>query len=371
MEELSQTVFAIAVIMIPVTAVAVALRIWDRFGRAQVPGWDDGLIILSWILSMVLCATIAALMKYGLGAHRDDVSLQDYTTFLKFQTLASISYSIGMTSAKASFAVLYLRLFPVRRLVILNKAVITFLLFQATEESLIVIFKCKPIRRSWMPDLEDGYCLDLHPLWYTTFAFNFATDIILFMQPILVTRKLRMPVFKRCTIGAMLSLGFFVTGISIIRLTYVISIGTDDTYQLADALIWSAVEVCSLIICSCIPSFGRVTAKIPHLSTALGLSARHGSATYGAQQGDSIPPQRRTRKEYTRSKSTKSDRIDRSPSTTHTTATASGITDDDSRQKECFPDRADSSGAVMVVREAIHSVKSREDSIPSKTSDIT
>lgn len=86
---------------------------------------------------------------------------------LQFQMLASISYSIGITSAKASFAVLYLRLFPVRSLVILNKAVITFLLFQAIEESLIVIFKCRPVRRSWMPDL-DGYCLDLHPLWYTT-----------------------------------------------------------------------------------------------------------------------------------------------------------------------------------------------------------
>ncbi|KAI0194687.1 hypothetical protein EV127DRAFT_198086 [Xylaria flabelliformis] len=327
MDEASRAVFLIAIVMIPVTAVAIALRIWDRFGRAKVPGWDDGLIIISWVFSMVLCATIAALMKYGLGTHRDNVSPQDYAMFLKFQTLASISYSIGMSSAKASFAVLCLRLFPVRSLVMLNKAVTTFLLFQAIEESLVVIFRCRPIRRSWMPDL-DGYCLDLHPLWYTTSAFNFATDIVLFMQPIFMMWGLRMPVIKRFTIGVMLSLGFLVTGIAIIRLTYVIVIDMDDTYQLEEAIIWAAVEVCSLIICSCIPSFRHVALKIPYLSTALGLSTGHGSVTHVARQGDHIPVQQ----------------DDHSP---------------------------DSNGVITVTREATHRVKPREDSMRSKASDIT
>ncbi|KAI1745551.1 hypothetical protein F4680DRAFT_465481 [Xylaria scruposa] len=330
MGEVSQTVFVIAIVMIPVTAVAVALRIWDRFGRAQIPGWDDGLIILSWVFSMILCAMIAALMKYGLGTHRDNVSRQDYMMFLKFQTLASISYSIGITSAKASFAVLCLRLFPVRSLVILNKAVITFLLFQAIEESLVVIFRCRPIRKSWMPDL-DGYCLDLHPLWYTTFAFNFTTDIVLFMQPIFMMWGLRMPVIKRFTIGVMLSLGFFVTGIAIIRLTYTILIDTDDTYHLAEAIIWAAVEVCSLIFCSCIPSFRHIAMKIPCLSTALGLSAGHGSVTHVVRQGDPVQLQ----------------------------------------QDDHSPHWADSNGVITVTREATHRAKPQEDSMRSKASDIT
>ncbi|RYC63612.1 hypothetical protein CHU98_g2600 [Xylaria longipes] len=370
MDEMAQTVFVVSIVLIPVTAVAVALRIWDRFGRTQVPGWDDGLIIFSWILSIVLCAIVAALTKYGLGTHRSNVSQQDYTMFLKLEWISSSFYSVGITSAKASFAVLYLRLFPVRCLVILNKAVVTFLLFQAIEESLIVIFKCRPIMRAWMPDL-DGYCLDLHPLWYTTFAFNFSTDIILFMQPILMTWGLRMPLIKRFAIGVMLSLGFFVTGIAIIRLTYVIAIDKDDTYQLAPASTWSAVEVCSLIISSCIPSFRRVALKIPHLRTALGLSAEHGSVTYVAQQDDPVPLQRRNRKGYIQSKNPKLDRTDLFSSTTHTTATALGTIDDDSIQEDHFPHKADSSGGIIVTREIIHSVTLREDSIPSKTSDST
>ncbi|KAI0454478.1 hypothetical protein F5B21DRAFT_514733 [Xylaria acuta] len=314
MDEVSQTVFVVAIVMIPVTAVIVALRILDRFGRTQVPGWDD-------------------VMKYGLGTHHGDVSRQDYTIFLKFQMLTSINYSIAITSAKASFAVLYLRLFPVRSLLILNKVLITFLLFQAIEESFIVILKYRPIRRSWMPDL-DGYCLDLHPLWYTTFAFNFSTDIILFVQPILMTWRLRMPLIKKFTIGVMLSLGFLVTGIAIIRLKYVITIDMDETF-------------CSLIICSCIPSFRLVALRIPYLGTALGLSAGRDSVRYVTQHGGAIPLQRRDRKEYTRSKTSKFDRTNLFPSTTHTTATALG-TIDDSNQNDHFLHRADSSGVIMI-----------------------
>ncbi|KAI0438886.1 hypothetical protein F4803DRAFT_72401 [Xylaria telfairii] len=369
MDEVSQTVFALAIAMIPSTSLAVALRIWDRFGGSQVPGWDDGLIILSWILSVILCAIIAALMKYGLGAHRGDVSLLEYTMFLKFQMLASISYSIGITSAKASFAVLYQKIFPVRNLIILNKAVVTFLLFQAIEESLIVIFKCRPVRKSWTPNLN-GSCLDLHPLWYTTFGFNFTTDIILYMQPILIIWRLRMPAIKRFTIAVMLSLGFFVTGISIIRLTYVTDIDMDDTYQLAEALIWSAVEVCSLIVCSCIPSFRRLALKIPYLNQTAGLSTGHSSVTFLAQPIDPVPLQSLNQNEYTRPKSSKFNRKDLLPSTTHTTATALRTINYDRNNNDRFPQRIDSIGAMVGTREVLQSVKWQEDSMPCKARDM-
>ncbi|KAH8158300.1 hypothetical protein CIB48_g9951 [Xylaria polymorpha] len=250
MDEVSQTVFALAIAMIPTTAVAIALRIWDRFGRSQVPGWDDVLIILSWILSMVLCAIIAARQSGGHG------------------------------------------------------------------------------------------CL----IW---------TAIVLTCTPSGTPR---------------------VTGISIIRLKYVIDIDMDDTCrkdQLAEALIWSAVEVCSLIVCSCIPSFRRVALKIPYLNKTVGLSAGDGSVTYVAQPSDPVPLQNRNRKEYTQSASSKFDRTDLLPSTTHTAATTLRTIDHDRNQDDCFPHRADSNGAIMVTQKVIHGVKSQEDSIPSKASDIT
>lgn len=127
--------------------------------------------------------------------------------FLKLKILSAISYGLGITSAKASFAALYIRLFPIRRLAMLNKVIVGFLLIRAIEETSIALFKCRPIRKAWTPDLE-GDCLDLHALWYSAYGLNLVTDVMLFLQPILVAWRLQMPVLKRLELGVMLSLGF-------------------------------------------------------------------------------------------------------------------------------------------------------------------
>ncbi|KAI8625470.1 hypothetical protein F5Y19DRAFT_450156 [Xylariaceae sp. FL1651] len=206
MEELSQTVLVVSIVLILLTALAVGIRFWSRFDTVRILGLDDGLVFFSWIASIVVCSSIAAATRYGLGVHHNKVPIPEYETFLKIQIATSVSYSLGVTSAKASFAILYLRLFPVRSLMILNKAVVIFLLCQAIEESLVVPFRCSPIKKSWIPDLE-GYCFDLHPLWYTTFAFNLTTDIILFIEPMLIVWRLQMPLVKRIALVVMLSLG--------------------------------------------------------------------------------------------------------------------------------------------------------------------
>lgn len=74
---------------------------------------------------------------------------------------------MGVAAAKASFAVLYLRVFPENKLLILNKFIVVFVFCQALEEVLIVVFKCSPVSKSWHPEL-DGRCLSLVPLWWCT-----------------------------------------------------------------------------------------------------------------------------------------------------------------------------------------------------------
>ncbi|KAI1813516.1 hypothetical protein GGS20DRAFT_586460 [Poronia punctata] len=345
MASLPDTVFSVAIALILVTALAVSMRIWDRVSKGGGCGWDDGLLIFSWILSIGLCSNLAAATKHGLGTHRSDVSHLEHRTFLKHQLAMSVCYSTGITSAKASFAVLYLRLFPVNQyLVIMNKAIIIFLLLQAIEESFITLFHCSPVEKSWMSELE-GHCLGLKPLWYSTFAFNFATDLVLFTEPIVVTWRLQMPLLRRIAINVMLSLGLFVTIISIVRLKYVITIGNDDTYELAESLTWSAAEFCSLIICSCVPSFRHIALKIPCLRSV-------------PQQQHFTP----IRSSYIRA------RGNTNPfgSTTQTTAVALRTLEkneekDDEGEGAFFPHHtADRNGAIMVTREVIHDVQVRK-----------
>ncbi|CAI0646610.1 unnamed protein product [Colletotrichum noveboracense] len=140
------------------------------------------------------------------GRHHQDVDPVNYERFLKLTISTSSTYSYGLALAKMSFAVLYIRMLPERRLIIVNKTIVVFLCCQAIEESMIPIFQCHPIAKAWIPSTV-GTCLDLPVLWWIGFAFNLCTDLILFIQPIPFLWRLQLPIIKRLGLIAMLSLG--------------------------------------------------------------------------------------------------------------------------------------------------------------------
>ncbi|KAL7624286.1 hypothetical protein AAE478_005846 [Parahypoxylon ruwenzoriense] len=359
-------------VLISLTGVAISSRVAARWMHKTM-GWDDVLILISWILSLGICSCVMVATRYGLGSHRNEVSDDDYNFYLKLQIASSVTYSWGVPAAKASFAVLYLRIFPEGGFRIVNKILIGFVFAQAVEETCVVLFKCSPVKKSWNFQL-DGSCFDLHPLWYSTFVFNLISDLALFIEPIPSTWKLQLPVVKRIGLIAMLSLGLLVTSISVIRIVYVTGIGDDDTFELAEPLVWSMVEICALIICSCIPSLRQVAAKIPGLNSALGLSSGGDSKTYYGHSGQkniSIPLQSRARREYIQSQKSKTkSQLRVAPfgmtSCTATAACMDGISENGS-QDEIFPHKSDQSGAIMVTTELRHCVESRVESTATFT----
>ncbi|KAK1449537.1 hypothetical protein CPAR01_00617 [Colletotrichum paranaense] len=242
------------VAMICITTLVVSIRMAVRTSL-RTYGLDDVLITASWVrqthstrptlrrgklISVVLqvftmgmfTATMisGAAAHSGLGRHHHDVSVSEYEQFLKLTIATSATYSYGLALAKMSFAVLYIRMLPDRRLVVMNRAIILFLCGQAIEESLIPIFQCKPIAKAWTVGME-GTCLDLPVLWWSGFGFNLCTDLILFIQPVPTLWKLQLPLVKRLGLIAMLSLGLLVVAISVIRMHSVTEMGIDDTRE--------------------------------------------------------------------------------------------------------------------------------------------
>ncbi|KAI2632327.1 hypothetical protein GGR54DRAFT_635089 [Hypoxylon sp. NC1633] len=357
----AQSILNAGAVLITLTGLGVTSRISSRF-IMKTMGLDDVLILLSWLMSLGICCVVMLATRYGLGTHRSEVPNDDYDKFLKLQMASSVTYSWGVSTAKASFAVLYLRIFPEGGFRLVNKCLIGFLFAQALEETCVVLFRCRPIQKAWDFGIE-GSCFELHPLWYTTFVFNLITDLTLFIEPIPSTWKLQLPLVKRLAIIAMLSLGLLVTSISVIRIVYVTGIGEDDTYQLAEPLIWSMVEICALIICSCIPSLRHVVSKIPGLNSALGLSSGDNSKpSYGRSRGNnlSIPLQSRARKEYIQSQKSRGWSQHRSNGfgmTSRVTATAMDGISENGSQDEIFPHKSDQTGVITVTTEVQHQVE--------------
>ncbi|KAI1655714.1 hypothetical protein F4813DRAFT_391289 [Daldinia decipiens] len=375
----THSVVCAGALLIAITAVSMASRITARWLHKTM-GVDDVLIFLSWILSIGICSSVMLATRHGLGDHRDEVDDADYKKYLELQIASSITFSWGVATAKASFAVLYLRIFPEGGFRIVNKFLIVFLSMQAIEETCVVLFKCSPIRKSWDFTLE-GSCLDLHPLWYSSFVFNLITDLALFLEPIPSTWRLQLPLTKRLGLIFMLSLGLLVTSISVIRIVYVTSIGHDDTCkysngygrwtasnsiidQLAEPLIWSMVEICSLIICSCIPSLRQVAAFIPGLSSALGLPSGGGSYSHSGLGNLSIPLKSWSHKEYIQSHKPKMRCQHRSNvfgTTSRVTAMEIDAISENDSQYEIFPHKSDQTGAITVTTEVQHRVEDGEE----------
>ncbi|KAI5864318.1 hypothetical protein GGS23DRAFT_595951 [Durotheca rogersii] len=369
MSSKGHAVLTAGAVLVSTTGVAISSRVAARWLHKTM-GWDDVLILVGFVFSVAMCTCVMVATRFGLGVDRHLVGDEDYDIYLKLQIASSVTYSWGVQIAKASFAVLYLRIFPEGSFRIVNKILIGFLLCQSIEETFVTLFKCIPIEKSWNFRME-GTCLDLHPLWYSTFVFNMISDLILFLEPIPSTWKLQLPLVKRLGLIAMLSLGLLVTAIAVIRIVYVTAIGSNDTYELADPLIWSMTEICALIICSCIPSLRQVAAKIPGLNSALGLSSGGGSKTYYGHSGGkntSIPLQNRGRKEYIQSQKTKNQiRGTGFGMTSRATAVPMDALSENGSQDEIFPHKSDQNGVIMVTTELQHHVESQAESATTFT----
>ncbi|KAH0430687.1 hypothetical protein CcaCcLH18_07602 [Colletotrichum camelliae] len=260
-DSLVEPLIGATVAMMCLTTLAISVRVGVR-ASLRTYGLDDVLIVASWVFTMAMCIQTLVSAHGGFGRHHQDMDPVNYEQFLKLAISTSSTYSYGLALAKMSFAVLYIRMLPERRLIIVNKAIVVFLCCQAVEESMIPIFQCRPIAKAWVPSMV-GTCLDLPVLWWTGFAFNLCTDLILFIQPIPFLWRLQLPIIKRLGLIAMLSLGLMVCAISVIRMHSVTEMGLDDTHDLAVPIIWSEAEVSTLIVCSCVPFLRKLAQRVP------------------------------------------------------------------------------------------------------------
>ncbi|KAJ2907119.1 uncharacterized protein MKZ38_007634 [Zalerion maritima] len=247
-------------------------------------GWDDAFLYLSFAWCTTFLVSVIMNTQNGLGYHWEFTTDEQKGGYMKVGNLISCSYILGFVTVKLSFACLYLRLMTERKYQLLNKGLVIFLLCQGIEEVCVVLFRCKPIHKAWTLGAE-GTCIDLLPFYYTAFAFKFITDVILFVQPIPTLWRLQLPLGKRIGLIIMMSIGLLVCIISIIRVTYIGSVGPDPTWLVVDSMIWSEIEVTALIVCACVPSLRHVIQKIPALSKALGLSSERSKMFYGRSYG--------------------------------------------------------------------------------------
>ena len=121
------------------------------------------------------------------------------------------------------------------------------------------IFQCVPVRvnwEGWTGNFGPHWCLNVNLLAYVAAGVSIGQDLIILLLPLPLLYKLKVPTRAKVAIMIMFSLGIFILITSCIRLRYFIMFArsTNPTWDYADALIWSGVEVAVSIIITSLPA---------------------------------------------------------------------------------------------------------------------
>ncbi|KAF2125496.1 hypothetical protein P153DRAFT_300299 [Dothidotthia symphoricarpi CBS 119687] len=208
-----------------------------------------------------------AMVKYGLGsAHEDQAqNLATFATLFKIIYAQSILYHITINLVKASFVLQYMHLFSVfRPMIYICYALLGFILGAAAWGGFGIIFLCKSVQGSESEPLTDhSSCVDAEMHLWSTSVMGIVLDCAIWVLPIPVVGRLRLPKRQKIGLVVVFGLGIFVCIVSVLRLVLVHRFAEQGkvTKSATYVLIWSTLEVNLSIICASLlvmkPLFAR------------------------------------------------------------------------------------------------------------------
>ncbi|KAL4936772.1 hypothetical protein BDV06DRAFT_86230 [Aspergillus oleicola] len=248
---------------------SVALRVAVRLVTSNI-GLDDTMILLS------LGAVIAVLglglenQRLGLGTDLWFLPFADITKFLHYYFAIETLYITSITLTKLSMLLLYLRLFPEKR--IRWAIYITLALTTAWGVSLLLanIFSCTPVSYIWhsWDGEHEGSCISHEKVMWTHAITNIVFDVIIIALPMPTLLNLNMSLKKKIGVVIMFAVGLVVTAVSILRCVTLLKFNINDnaTKKIVPVSIYSVVELDLSIICACMPG---IRAFITYVHTAI------------------------------------------------------------------------------------------------------
>ncbi|KAL1644466.1 hypothetical protein SLS58_004380 [Diplodia intermedia] len=152
--------------------------------------------------------------------HRWDEEEENVSKLALLVLCSNLLYHILINATKSSFLLQYLRLFHDCWAQKLCKALLAVVLGAALYGFFGGIFMCHPVRRYWDPRVP-GNCRDPETYWVATSSIGITMDFIVWLLPMPLLRRLRLPMRQKLGLTAVFTLGGFVCIVSVLRLALV------------------------------------------------------------------------------------------------------------------------------------------------------
>ncbi|CRG87521.1 hypothetical protein PISL3812_04539 [Talaromyces islandicus] len=260
-------VLALNAVFTFLATISVIVRFITRKYSSEMKFWWD-----DWMILVALVAAIAFLVLGvvdrtvgGAGYHIETYSREQLTIFFKVRKLhqkflatlslaVTVVYNISLTFSKASVLFLYERIFFVSdRLRIWIRITMFILVAYLLSASFGLIFTTNPVQAQWKYWIPHTTIHKL-PFYIVIGVANLLLDIVILSMPQAIVWKLHQSLQKRISIAAVFMLGGFVCIASIVRITALLTIKTNDlTFSFHNSTIWTLIEMDVSIICACLP----------------------------------------------------------------------------------------------------------------------
>ncbi|OGM47030.1 hypothetical protein ABOM_003736 [Aspergillus bombycis] len=246
------------VLCLSISTCCVCMRMYTKLLITKAPGWEDFTCFFAWLGLIVYAVMTFETGKHGSGLHRWEVSPSDLREFLKLANACQIIYGPIIFVTKLSILLLFLRVFAlscrsvtyflIQLLIWLN-----FLFYLA--DTVVKIFECTPRSKIWDEHVP-GHCININVPILAASIFNLVSDFLILLLPIVCVWRLQMTFKKKICTSAVFVAGIFGCISSVMRLVVSIpnSTATDNTFVWFPELLWTAAEITSGIIASCLPA---------------------------------------------------------------------------------------------------------------------
>ncbi|KAK0751657.1 hypothetical protein B0T18DRAFT_403057 [Schizothecium vesticola] len=270
----------VVTVVLCLASTAVGLRSYTRAQLIRQLGMDDIAAICALVLATGSGIMVASNTLYGAGRHIDVVDKTQLWKYFRTFYISIVLYNASLTAIKITFLLQYYRIFTTAGMRRVVTGALAFVSLWSISQLLVTIFTCTPIEAFWSPE-KGGTCIPNLPFWYINAAGNILTDVIVFVVPLPALGGLNLRRSSKMLLLGIFSLGFFTCAISIIRIQY-LRLSPDVTWDNVESSCWSISELCSGIICSCLPTLRPLLIKLVP-SMGLGSTAASNGAKYKLQ----------------------------------------------------------------------------------------
>ncbi|KAK7966922.1 uncharacterized protein PG986_001199 [Apiospora aurea] len=254
-------------LMLVVSTLAVAARLYGRFGIARQLKAEDVLIIGAYAAFVAAAWTDLMWLQYpGYFVHAWDIKVETEISALYYAFLFGVFYSSALGLIKIAIPLEWSRIFvpPGTR----KKSYFWWgSMFIVALQSLVLVVitillnvQCIPHEAIWdVTKVAGAKCFPLPILQKVSASTHFVTDVIMVLLPQKVVWSLNLSMQKKVGLAFVFSLGILGVVCSVFRLVDTLALATekDVFYFTSPVLLWCTAEITCGFIVACAPSLPR------------------------------------------------------------------------------------------------------------------